>query len=139
MTATGSAETSPMKEQAEARTLKEGRYMLIDDEPCKIDSITKSKPGKHGAAKVRIEGKNIFTGAKRTFMGSVTDKIWVPSMDRRNAQILAVMGDQAQLMDGETFETFELPIGDVQGVEAGKDCVYIEAMGTRMLQSVSGN
>lgn len=127
-----------MKEQAEVRTLKEGRFMLIDDEPCKIDSITKSKPGKHGAAKARIEGRSIFTGSKKTYMGSVTDKIWVPQMDRRGAQVLAIMGDQAQLMDSETFETFELPIEDVEGVEAGKDAVYIECMGRRKLQSVSG-
>lgn len=128
-----------MKEQAEARQLKEGRYMLIDEEPVKIDSISKSKPGKHGAAKIRIEGKSIFTGSKKSYMGSVTDKVWIPMMDRRNAQILAVMGDQAQLMDAETFETFELPINDVEGVEAGKDCTYIESMGRRMLQSVSGS
>lgn len=128
-----------MKEQAEARTLKEGRYMLVEDEPIKIDSISKSKPGKHGAAKVRIEGKSIFTGAKKSYMGSVTDKIWVPQMDRRSAQILSISGDQAQLMDSETFETFDLPIGDVEGAEAGKDCVYIDCMGRRMLQSVSAN
>ncbi len=127
-----------MKEQAEARTLKEGRFMLVEDEPIKIDSISKSKPGKHGAAKIRIEGKSIFTGSKKSYMGSVTDKIWVPQMDRRGAQILAVMGDQAQIMDSESFETFELPIEDVEGVEAGKDCVYIECMGRRKLQSVSG-
>lgn len=128
-----------MKEQAEARTLKEGRYMLVEDEPIKIDSISKSKPGKHGAAKVRIEGRSIFTGAKKSYMGSVTDKIWVPQMDRRSAQILSISGDQAQLMDSETFETFDLPIGDVEGAEAGKDCVYIDCMGRRMLQSVSAN
>ena len=127
-----------MKEQAEIRTLKEGRYMLIDDEPCKIDSITKSKPGKHGAAKARIEARSIFTGSKKSYMGSVTDKVWVPLMDRRSAQILAIMGDQVQVMDAETFETFELAIGDVTGVEAGKDCVYIDSMGRRMLQSVQG-
>ena len=129
-----------MKEQSEARLLKEGRYMLIDDEPCKIDSITKSKPGKHGAAKVRIEARNIFTGAKRTYMGSVTDKVWIPMMDRRSAQILAVMGDHAQIMDGTTYETFDLPIpAELKATAAsGKDCVYIESMGHKMLQSVSG-
>jgi translation initiation factor 5A len=127
-----------MKEQSEIRSLKEGRYMLIDDEPCKIESITKSKPGKHGAAKARIEARSIFTGAKKSYMGSVTDKIWVPMMDRRAAQILAVMGNQVQVMDSGTYETFELPIGDVEGAAAGKDCVYIESMGRRMLQSVQG-
>lgn len=113
--------------------------MLIDDEPCKIDSITKSKPGKHGAAKIRIEGRNIFTGSKRSYMGSVTDKIWIPAMDRRSAQILAVMGDQAQIMDSESFETFELSFEGIEGVKAGKDCTYIESMGHRMLQTVATN
>jgi len=42
-------------EQAEVRELKEGRYLNIDDEPCKIISISTSKPGKHGEAKARIE------------------------------------------------------------------------------------
>ncbi len=129
-----------MKEQAEVRTLKEGKHMLVEDEPIKIDSITKSKPGKHGAAKARIEGRSIFTGSKKTYQGSVTDKIWIPMIDRRGAQILALMGDQVQIMDGESFETFELPIpDDLDGTpEAGKDCVYIEAMGRRKLIQVQG-
>ncbi len=126
-----------MKEQTEARMLKEGRYMLIDDEPCKIDSISKSKPGKHGAAKVRIEGRSIFTGSKKTYTGSVTDKVWVPAMDRRSAQVLSVRDKVAQIMDSDSFETFDLDIpDDMSDVEAGKDCVYIEAMGRRMLTSV---
>ncbi len=127
-----------MKEQTEARMLKEGRYMLIDDEPCKIDSISKSKPGKHGAAKVRIEGRSIFTGSKKTYTGSVTDKVWVPAMDRRSAQVLSVRDNVAQIMDGDSFETFDLDIPEdmMADVEAGKDCVYIESMGRRMLSSV---
>ncbi|KAA0002839.1 MAG: translation initiation factor IF-5A, partial [Thermoplasmata archaeon] len=40
-----------MKEVAEVRELKVNRYVIIDDEPCKIVSITTSKPGKHGEAK----------------------------------------------------------------------------------------
>ncbi len=129
-----------MKEQAEIRTLKEGRYMLIDDEPCKIDSITKSKSGKHGAAKARIEARSIFTGAKKSYMGSVTDKVWVPTMDRRQGQILSVREGVAQIMDSDTYETFDLPIpDDVDGEpDAGKDCVYIESMGRRKLTTVQG-
>ena len=37
----------------EVRELKEGRYMMIDEEPCRILSIQTSKPGKHGEAKAR--------------------------------------------------------------------------------------
>ena len=44
-----------MKEMAEVRELKANRYIIIDDEPCKILSITTSKPGKHREQKARIE------------------------------------------------------------------------------------
>ena len=124
-----------MKEQVEIRELKEGRFVLIDDEPCKIDSIEKSKPGKHGASKARIEARSIFTGAKKTYLGSVTDKVWVPQVDRRGAQLLSFHGGVAQLMDKDTFETFELTVPDefAEGLVAGGDVIYIVAMERRMI------
>ena len=36
----------------EAGSLKVGAYVVIDGEPCKIVSVERSKPGKHGSAKV---------------------------------------------------------------------------------------
>lgn len=124
-----------MKEQAEVRELKEGRYMLIDDEPCKIDSIEKSKPGKHGASKARIEARSIFTGAKKTYLGSVTDKVWIPTVDRRSAQLLSFHSGVAQLMDKDTFETFEIQIPDefAEGLIPGGDVSYIIAMDRKMV------
>ena len=90
-----------MKELAEIRTLKENRYIIIDDEPCKIINITKSKPGKHGEAKARIEAIGIFDGSKRSIVNPVSHKVHVPIIDKRNAQVVAVMGDNVQLMDFE--------------------------------------
>jgi len=124
-----------MKEQAEIRELKEGRFVLIDEEPCKIDSIEKSKPGKHGASKARIEARSIFTNAKRTLLGTVSDKVWVPVVDRRQAQLLSFHGGHAQLMDKETFETFEMDVPEEfqEGLVAGADVSYIVAMGRQMI------
>jgi translation initiation factor 5A len=124
-----------MKEQAEIRELKEGRFVLIDDEPCKIDSIEKSKPGKHGAAKARIEARSIFTGAKRTLLGTVTDKVWVPQVDRRAAQLLSFHNGIAQLMDKDTFETFDIQVPEefAEGLQPGGDVSYIIAMERRMI------
>lgn len=124
-----------MKEQTEVRLLKPGRYVLIDDEPCKITSISTSKPGKHGAAKAKIEAASIFTDQKKTMMAPVTEKVFVPMIDKRTAQVVAVMGDQVQLMDMETYDTFEMPIPDeYKGqIEAGKELSYLEAMGRKMI------
>ena len=124
-----------MKQLAEVRTLKVNRYMIIDDEPCKILSISTSKPGKHGEAKARIEAVGIFDEQKRSVVRPVKHKVHVPIIDKRNAQILALMGDQVQLMDLETYETFEMPITDeYRGkLEPGKEVLYLVALGRKKI------
>jgi len=124
-----------MKELSEIRTLKINRYIIIDDEPCKIVGMSTSKPGKHGEAKARIEAIGIFDGQKRSIVKPVKHKIHVPIIDKRNAQVLALMGDNVQLMDLETYETFEMPIPDeYKGqLETGKEIQYLEALGRKKI------
>ena len=128
-----------MKEMAEVRELKVGRYVLIDEEPCKIMSISTSKPGKHGEAKARIDAVGIFDEQKRSVVHPVKHKVGVPIIDKRSAQILALMGTEVvQLMDMETYETFEMPIPeDLKGqLEPGKEILYLQAMGKRKITRV---
>ena len=124
-----------MKELAEVRTLKVGRYMIIDEEPCKIMSISTSKPGKHGEAKARIEAVGIFDNQKRSVVHPVKHKVGVPMIDKRSAQILSIMGDNVQLMDMETYQTFEMPIPEeLKGqLEPGKEILYLEALGRKKI------
>ena len=124
-----------MKELAEVRTLKVNRYMIIDEEPCKIMSISTSKPGKHGEAKARIEAVGIFDGQKRSVVHPVKHKVGVPIIDKRTAQVLAIMGDNVQLMDMDTYETFEMPIPEeFKGqLQPGTEISYLEALGRRKI------
>jgi translation initiation factor 5A len=65
-----------MKEQTEIRTLKVGRYIIIDDEPSTIVNFEKSKPGKHGSAKARIDAIGVFDGQKRSIVQPVSAKVY---------------------------------------------------------------
>ncbi len=120
-----------MKEQVEVRTLKEGKYVLIDEEPCVIKSISHAKTGKHGSAKARIDAIGIFDGTKRSIVQPVTDKTYVPIVERKNAQVLAVKGDVCQIMDMADYSTLELKIPEdlKDKVEAGKEISYLISMG----------
>ncbi|NYT11140.1 MAG: translation initiation factor IF-5A [Methanomassiliicoccales archaeon] len=124
--------------QAEVRELKVNRYVLIDDEPCKIVSISTSKPGKHGEAKARIEAVGIFDGQKRSIVHPVKHKVQVPMIDKRKGQVLSIMGEEIQIMDLDTYETFNLPMqNEYKGqIEAGQEIMYLEAMGRRMITRV---
>ena len=96
----------------ELKTVKVGKYIVLDGEASKVTSLTTSSPGKHGAAKARLEAVGIFDGQKRSLVKPVDTKVEVPILDKRIGQILAVMGNQVQVMDLETYETLELPIPD---------------------------
>lgn len=123
-------------EQAEVRELKPNRFVIIDDEPCKIISITTSKPGKHGEAKARIEAWGLFDNVKRSIVHPVTHRVRVPLIDRRRGQVVHLRSDaEAQIMDLENYETFDLPIDDEfkGNLKPGQEITYIVAMGRRKM------
>jgi translation initiation factor 5A len=107
----------------------------VEEEPCKILSIQTSKPGKHGESKARLEVVGLFDGQKRSVVHPVTHKVRVPMIDKRKAQVLSVRGDTAQLMDLQTYETFDLPVPEDLAADAqpGSELLYMEAMGRRQL------
>ena len=104
---------------------------MIEDEPCVIRSMSHSKTGKHGSAKFRIEAVGIFDGTKRSYVTPVSDKVYVPLVERKSGSVISVSGDVAQIMDSADYNTLELKIpDDLKGtIEAGKDVSYITAMG----------
>jgi translation initiation factor 5A len=120
-----------MKEQVEVRELKEGRYVIIDDEPCIIKSISQSKPGKHGSAKARVDAIGIFDGQKRSMVSPVTTKIYVPNVERKTGQVLSVSDSSVQLMDMVDYSTIDVPISAEMKpkLEQGKEVAYMAVMG----------
>ncbi|MHC1579353.1 MAG: translation initiation factor IF-5A [Candidatus Alkanophagales archaeon] len=120
-----------MKEQVEVRELKEGKYILVDDEPCTIVSMSTSKTGKHGAAKATIDVVGVFDGQKRRIVQPVTAKVYVPIIERKTGQVLSISGNVAQIMDLETYSTFEVPIPEElkDKIEPGKEVPFLHYEG----------
>ena len=127
-----------MKELAEIRTLKVNRYIIIDEEPCKILSISTSKTGKHGEAKARIEAMGIFDNQKKSVVHPVKHKVGVPIIDKRSAQVVSIMGNNVQLMDLETYATFDMEIPEeFKGqLQPGNEVSYLEALGRKKITRV---
>jgi len=120
-----------MKLQIEVRSLKKGKYVLIDEEPCIITDLTHSKPGKHGSAKARFDAVGIFDKQKRSIVQPVSAKIYAPIVERKQAQVISIQGKTVQLMDLEDYSSFELPANDeeLSQLEEGKEVTYIQSMG----------
>jgi translation initiation factor 5A len=121
-----------------AKELKMGRYVLIDDVPCRVVSIESSKPGKHGAAKMRVTAIGIFEGQKKTLLTPGDADVVSPIIERKNVQIMSVSGKSAQVMDQQTYEIYNLEIPEefLANAAAGKEAEIIEAMGRKKLERI---
>lgn len=127
-----------MKTSANISKLKSGGFILIDDIPCRVDKVQTSSSGKHGHAKVRVEAIGILDGRRRSIVKSSGKTIDVPTINKRMAQVLAIVGDNAQLMDMQTYEVFELPIPEElkDTVQAGTEINYFEVVGKKTLKQI---
>jgi translation initiation factor 5A len=103
-----------MSKPMDVGELKVGSYIIIDDAPCKIVSYSKSKPGKHGAAKARIVAISVFDDTKKTIVKPVSAQVDVPIIDKKTGQVIALLPSVVQLMDLETYEMNEAPYPDDQ-------------------------
>ena len=119
----------PGTDRVEIRTLKVGRFCVVDEEAYKILSISKSKPGKHGSAKARLELEDIFTGQKRSHVGTVTDNINIPMIEKGSAIITHIQGEEVHAMDNKTYDTLILPVDPSLNLESGREVQWMEAMG----------
>lgn len=121
-----------------AKDLKEGRFVIIDGEPCRVIEIQTSAPGKHGAAKMRIVGIGIFDGVKRILLKPADASIEIPIVERKIAQVVAVTGNVAQLMDPQTYEMFELQIPSemLNEIAAGREVELLDYAGKKLIQRI---
>jgi translation initiation factor 5A len=122
--------------------LKVGSYAIVDDEPCQIVDIQKSKPGKHGSAKFRCSAISIFDGSKRSFVSPVDASIQIPMVEKRSGQIVSIGPATMQLMDLETYEIFDVAKPQEEEIasrlSSGKEVEYWKIMGRYKIQRVKG-
>ena len=116
-------------DRVEIRTLKVGRFCVVDDEAYKILSISKSKPGKHGSAKARLELVSLFSSKKISHVGTVTDNIYVPMIEKGTAMVTHLEGNEVHAMNMKDHSMMILPMEPEMNIEAGKEIMLMEALG----------
>lgn len=119
-------------------SLKKGDYIIIEGVACTISDLATSRPGKHGHAKVNLFAVGMLDGKKRNLVMPGHDNIEVPVIDKRNAQVLSMHGNHANVMDVETFETFDMEIPDeLKGeVKDGVTVLYWQILGDRVMKQI---
>jgi len=122
--------------QVIASSLKVGGYVLFEDKAYVVKSIQISKTGKHGHAKCRIEATNIIDNTKAIKILPGHDKVDVPIIEKKSAQVLSLQEGKANVMDMESYETFDLDIPEEmkEEVKEGQQVVYWIILGKKVLK-----
>ena len=131
-----------MSKPVDLGSVKEGSYIMIDGEPCRIVEYDKSKPGKHGAAKARVVGIGVFDSVKRSLVSPVSSNVEVPLIEKKSGQIVSSTPQSVQLMDLETFETMDIPMPSDEEVRSkigsGSEVEYWQVLGRTKIVRVKG-
>jgi len=123
-----------------ANNIQKGSYIIIEGAACKVVDVQISKPGKHGHSKVRISAMGLVDEKKRIIVLPGHDNVEVPIIEKKAAQVLSIHGDTANVMDAETYETFDLKIPDeLKGqVVDGISVVYWIIINDRVMKQTKG-
>ena len=119
-------------------SLKPGSYVVIDGAACRVVNILTSRPGKHGHAKCRVEAIGLIDNQKRVIVMPGHDKIESPIIEKKTATVLSITGDVANVMDIETYETFDLKIPEElkDQVIEGSQVLYWLVLNDRVMKQV---
>ncbi len=126
------------KTTVELKDLKRGGLILIDGVACRVDKVTITSSGKHGATKCRLDAIGLFDGRRKSIVKPSDETVEVPIIIKKTAQVLAIVGDNVQLMDMVDYSVFELPIPDEMKskLQAGSEISYFEVMGIKTIKEL---
>lgn len=119
-------------------SLQKGNYVVLEGAACIVTDLKTSRPGKHGHAKVNLTAVGMLDNKKRNTVMPGHDNIEVPVIDKKNAQVLSITGTSANVMDAESYETFDILIPEeLEGqVVEGSTVVYWVILNDRVLKQV---
>ena len=100
------------KKQTEIKALRPGGFVIIDEAPCRVDSVQISRPGKHGGAKARLSAVGLFDDQRRIIVKPADSHINVPVIEKKSMQVIAIIGGNVQLMDLEDYSQKEIRVPD---------------------------
>ena len=126
------------KKVTNAGSLKPGNYVIFDDVPCVVRNIDLSKTGKHGSMKCRIETIDLIDNQKRIKIYPSSDKVDVPIIEKKDAQVLSIHDNKANVMDMGSYETFDIIIPEELNdkVKEGSQVVYWIIIDQKVIKQV---
>lgn len=119
-------------------TLKKGDTIVLEGAACVVTDVKISRPGKHGHAKVNLMAVGLLDKKKRNAVMPGHDDVEAPIIGKKNAQVLSLNGNHANVMDSETYESFDLEIPEElkEQLKEGMTIVYWTILSDKVMKQI---
>jgi translation initiation factor 5A len=126
------------KTTASIKELKPNGFVIVDDVPCRVEKVDVSKSGKHGAAKARVDVIGLMDNRRRSIVKPADETLDVPIVVKKKGQVLAIVGNKAQIMDLSDYSMLELEIPEErkEDVKQGEEIFYFEVCDIKTLKEL---
>mmetsp|Transcript_38475 Transcript_38475/g.96822 ORF Transcript_38475/g.96822 Transcript_38475/m.96822 type:complete len:150 (+) Transcript_38475:152-601(+) len=99
-------------------SLRNGGYVMLRGEPCRIKQLNWSAPGKHGSGKIRVVGMGVFDGRHREEIVGSQENVPVPVILKPTLLLVDLEDDYMVVMTESGEERTDLRLSqNVQSPE----------------------
>jgi len=126
------------KTTATIKELRPNGFVIVDGDPCRVEKVDVSKSGKHGAAKARVDVIGLMDNRRRSIVKPADETMDVPIVVKKKGQVLAIVGNKAQIMDLSDYSMLELDIPEErkEDVKQGEEIFYFEVCDIKTLKEL---
>lgn len=113
------------------KELKKGSYILYKSEPFKVLSIQNVTYSTHTHTKIKLELEGLFSNTKEVLTLMPHAVVEDIEIKKKRGQLIAKLGDKAQVMDLVSYETFDADIEKemLEQLNEGEEITFVEFNG----------
>ena len=120
---------------ANASELKAGMYFLMNGEPACVKRREVVTVGTHSHSKIKIYYTDIYGKGEKAINFGHTDRVDILDIIKKTGQLLSKTQNKAQVMDMQTYETFDAAADGelLKSLNENDEVIFIDYNGKRQI------
>ena len=116
---------------ASASDLNAGNYFLHNNEPVQVVKKEVIAYGTNSHTKLKFYFKPLTGGGEKTVTMGHIDKVDILDITRKSGMIIAKMQDKVQIMDSQSYETFDAKIDPdlLESMNENDEVIFVDYQG----------
>jgi len=117
----------------EIKHLKKGSYIMHKGEPALIKAMGLVVTGTHSHGKMKLDVQGIFSKTNDSFTLPLHERVEEAEITRKLGQLLSRNLNHGQVMDMQSYETFDSEIEEGVNAAEGDEVTFIEHQGKALV------